>query len=309
MLLLPRIDLLIKSCRSKSLNEDYGDNYGIQDSFFLEALNDCLSDIQQYMVLSQTHPFSGYADIPAVSQQEGYLPPDDIFAPNLIYDVLYANDSTLQFQPLSRSSSYRRDSSCMGMPEEWLADAGMIWLAPVPDRSGGTIRVQYERKLDSLDLRRGQVLSATVTNGVLVELTIDPDSSSFDADTLQDAEFLCLNSSLGNVTCRNIQVDSIDSETGIVAISGGGFTLPASAGVSIGDYACCGRDTTTHAKLPIIFKSYFVNYAQNEVNIEQSSTDTDETNPKLEKQLMAVAELYASMPGGTNPIPQQRGGW
>lgn len=301
---IPRVDLLIKDSRIASLQKDYGEEYGIQDDFFLVALNKANQNIQRYLVTEMAEPFAAYQDIDLVAGQVAYDVPSDIFATNLIYDVRVSLTGLERdlYEPLEKMT-YRQYGQT-GNPCAYLVDGNIIYLDSAPQSSTGFIRVRYERRLNKLDIRRGTIDSVSTSATQLVALSVDV--SNDDEDALSAAEYITLVTTYGGVIVRNVQVTGYDTTTG-------NFTFP-SAHTYTGDdtlatnaqYVCIGNSSSTHFQLPDCFEDYYIDFIKNEVYELLSEEEQQVTNPKLDRILAKCAEIYAQMPSGHNPIPEIR---
>lgn len=301
---IPRVDLLIADTRIASLQKDYGDEYGIQQDFFIVALNKANNVIQRYLVTEMAEPFAAYKDLTGVTDQVNYSLPTDIFIPNLVYTVNYSGTGLERdlCEPLQKMD-VREYGNGSGSPYKWLVDGNVLYLDQAPV-GGSLIRIRYERRLNKLDIRRGQVSTVTDTSSSVTVLTLD--TASDDETNLPNAEYLTTVDAFGNVTCRNIAITSYDTTTGAVTLYGGSHTYDTGENISAGDYVCIGNSASTHFQLPDCFEDYYIDFVKNEVYELLSEDEQQVSNPKLDRILAKCAELYSQMPSGHTPIPENR---
>lgn len=298
---IPRIDLLLKDSRIASLQEDYGDEYGIQDSFFIVALNKAHKNIQRYLVTEAAEPFAAYKDYAGVAGQLAYNLPSDIFSTNLVYDVRYSSTGLEAdlCDPLEKM--HYREYGSGGSPYKWMVDGNILYLDQAPTTSGGLIRIRYERALNKLDIRRGQVSNV---GGVITLSVLEVDTSTDDESAFATAEYLTTVDNFGTITCRNIQVNGYNSTTGAFTVVPKDYET--GEGISSGNWVLLGNSSSTHFQLPDCFEDYYIDFVKNEVYELLSEDEQSVSNPKLDRTLAKCAEVYAQLPSGLTPVPETR---
>lgn len=297
---ISRNDILIKQARQASLNQRYGDTYGVPQSFFVTSLQSANLTLQRYLCLEEIELGSTWIDQDVETDVASNTIATDIFAFNKVYEVHFSADGT-SFYELTQM--YRRGEEGSGPPSEYYVEGGRIWLDSIP--TTGTLRYRYEKRFERLDLRRGTVESYEVVTAplqiVLAEDTID----TFElADTLP--EYVCINDRYGNITARNIPVDSWDSSTRAISIPSS-YALPSDEAIAVGSYVTCGPDSTTHAKFNDICEDFLVRYMKLDAYEIHSSEDWAASNPVLDRMLDQIAKVYAALPSSKMPIPETRG--
>lgn len=298
---IPRIDLLLKDSRIASLSKDYGEEYGIQDDFFIVALNKAHNIIQRYLVTEMAEPFAAYKDYTAVVDTLSYALPTDIFSTNLVYDVRFSPTGLERdlSDPLDRM--HYREYGSSGSPYKWMVDGGYLYLDQAPNASGGLIRIRYERRLNKLDVRRGQVSNV---GGVITLSVLEVDTTTDDEEAFATAEYLSTVDNFGTVTCRNIQVSGYNSSTGAFTVVP--KTLETGEAISTGNWVLLGNSSSTHFQLPDCFEDYYIDFCKNEVYELLSEDEQSVSNPKLDRILAKCTEIYAQLPSGRTPIPEER---
>lgn len=156
-------------------------------------------------------------------------------------------------------------------PCHYLRRGTKIVLLPKPTVAGGKLRVTYERTLDQLALRAGQIQGVTLSGGQLTVLSIDTSTDGDDVVDLDSARWLCISNADGEVQMRNIPITSYDSSTGIVTLPA--FTYASGETAAAGDYVTIGKWTTTHSSLVDVFERYISEYVVRRLMCKDSSAD------------------------------------
>jgi len=297
---LPRTDVLIKAAREKSVNADYGDNYGISDSFFLTSIRQAAVEIQSYLVGQMIELNAQFEEYSAVPGQEPYALPERLFSDNLVYNIDYSRTGLARdYAPLSKMGF--REYMGVGEPEQFFIDGDNFYVDYSPSSTASKFRVRYEQRLDRADIPRAKVVSWSAPN--LVLSTDGLDSDAFGGIV----EYVCVCDRYGNTKARNIPVESYNSGSStVVAVAG--YALSSGEAIAAGDVVTIGEDTTTHIPLFPICENYIIEYAKNEAYESQSSEDQNVSNPKLEKLLQRIASVYEYNSGGKSyPIERRNG--
>jgi hypothetical protein len=303
---IPRVDLLIKDSRIASLSKDYGETYGIGQDFFVVALNKANLVLQTHMIAELSEAFVTYKEYDITESSEYVEQPDNIFAPNYIYEVRYkAAGSDCYDEPLEAVGE--RGDEQAGAPEAFFLDEGRIYLDPVP--SSGTLRVRYEKRIERLDYRRGRIASTTGTLPSLETITLE-DDEYLDTVTLATAnlqlgvlEYVCVVDYRGTILMRNIPIEGtydIDNRT-LTVVSG--FEAEDDETIPDGAYITFGADATTHSSLPDIAELFFIQFIQDEVNDLLSSDDRGSSNAKQSYYLAKISEIYSLLPHNARAVP------
>ena len=295
---------LIKRARSLSQNEDFDEDYGIDDEPFIIALNDAQLEVHTMIVDEDISAFVAWEEIPTVANQETYDVPEDALVENLVYSVEFSPSGNERDYYSLEDGSYRKPN-LKGHPQEYLIDGGKIYIWPIWSGSLGKLRVKFEKILDTLDKRRGKVFSLTTDSDPLKPLTIVLEEGA-DDQALENAEVICINSRTGVVKMRNIPVASYDAEDREITVSAGFTADSNSSAIAPGDYVTIGEDTTTHCKLKNICAPYLYNAAAYDAFRFKSSTDSEEQDGKLRRLMNAIVRVYSRLPGGKTAVPETR---
>jgi hypothetical protein len=215
---------LITEVRRDTRNEDVpttGSDVGISTEDFLRYVNFAQEKCQAIAISAKSTKFQAVKEISLAASTIEYSIQDRVYLDEHILNVEYSHSGLARDYYEIREETLSRRVDYPGNPTFYIRKGGGILLCPVYDASGGKVRVTYERAVDTLDLRRGQITSSLLAGGFLAALTLDPDTD--DADALSRAQYLCINDSFGNVLMYNIPVESYNTSTGVVAIHGESF--------------------------------------------------------------------------------------
>ena len=307
--MLARNEVLIKKARRGALAEEWSETSGISDEVFVDALQDAVSELHQFLVDERCEPFSTYKDITVNANTWSYAVPSDAFINTLVYEVWYSADGSEAGFGEPLSASVRREFGMTGYPEDVYISNGLIY--PMPAPSSGVLRVRYEKAPDTADIRRGKIttLFGGTLGGFVGEIGVD--TNTVPAGTnFNETEFITVVSPRGVVNARNIGIDSYDEATGLFVLEGAiTHILEPDEKVQLLDYVCVGPNSTTHLDLPGFCETFLVDYMVTAALQRDSSTDVMELNPELSRKLSKISSLYSQLPGGRFGIPELRGGW
>lgn len=288
---------LITEVRRDTRNEDIptsGSDVGISTEDFLRYVNFAQEKCQAIAISAKSTKFNTTKEISLVSGTVEYTIPDRVYLDEHILNVEYSDSGLARdyYELRERTISHRNDSP--GTPSFYIRRGGRILLCPAYNASGAKARVTYERTVDTLDIRRGQVTDSLIAAGTLAALEIDPDTD--DADALSRAQYLCLNDAFGNVLMYNIPVESYNSTTGVVTISGGSFTFQTGETAPALAYVTVGKYTTTHSKLNDLCERYMAQYAEYKIFRRDSSNDASGARDDMRETLKEISTSYSETP-------------
>lgn len=298
------LERLIEQVRRETENEDVSSSVGIQDSEFIQYFNDAQHRLQS--VISATHPkvFTVEKEIDGVIGQEAYSLPADAYMDNKVTTVEWSPSTNVEdYYHLEPTTIKRRDTSIRGFPVQYIRRAGAILLQPRPQQAG-LIRLNYVKRIDELDKRRGVVSEVALSGSTITSLVFDPASSSpvLDTTSLNEHNYLCICDRDGVVKMRNIEFDSIDSATGTVTITSG-FTFEDGETIAVGDYVVGGQDTTTHSPLPRMCERYLVAYCSWKILKRDSTVDYAEQQQELQEMEADIINSFADISDDITYVP------
>lgn len=249
---------LITECREDTGNQSYSSNTGISDAKFVRALNYGLENLQG--IILQTNPklFQHEKIINLVANQEAYDIPDRVYLGTRIVNVEYSfTGQARDYVKIYDHSLIERNNYSNNYAYAYIRRNGQILITPVPANSQGTLRVTYERQVDTLALRAGTVDSLTYSGGALAALSLD--AATDDTTLIGTTGYFCLCDKDGVVKVYNVPYSAYNTTTG-------DFTLTSTNGETgqtptTGDYVTIGKYTTTHIAMPDPCERYIKAYA------------------------------------------------
>ena len=298
------VDRLIDQVRRETENEDSSSTAGIQDIEFLQYLNDAQDRLQS--LITSTHPtvFVKEKILNVIVDTEIYDIPDDAYKENAVTTVEYSpSGNTEDYYHMEQTSMKKRDTAVQGFPVTYIRRSGQVLLQPRPQQ-GGNIRLNYIKRIDRLDKRRGVVQTATTSGNSLTSLFLDASSSSpaLDTSSLALDDYICVCDRDGKPTMRNIPFDSIDAATGEVTVSAG-FQFEDGETISSGSYVTSGRDSRTNSELPRMTERYLIAYASWKILKRDSSVDFVEAQSELTQMESDIVNSFADIDDDIRFIP------
>lgn len=288
---------LITEVRRDTRNSDIPtstEEVGIVTNDFLRYINFAQEKCQSVAISFKSTKFQNVVEISLVSGTQQYTIPDRVYLEEHILNMEYSNSGLARdyYEIREKATSYRNDQS--GTPYYYIRRGSSFLLCPIYNSSGAKVRVTYDRAVDSLDTRRGTILSHTASATALTALSLS--TTGDDTDAMALAQYLCVNDAFGNVTMYNIPITGYDSTTGVVSILGGSFTFTAGESVTDGSYVTIGQYTTTHCKLNALCERYLAQYAEYKIFRRDSSSDQQEAKNDMKETLKEIGLSYQETP-------------
>jgi hypothetical protein len=296
-----KAELLIQASRKATENQEFTATAGIQDDEFLEYLNNGQEEI--HSILQSTFPsiLTGYRVDQAVVQQEAYPMPRDLYLGTRIDMIEYSCSGRDQdYYLLKKGQLKERLNTQAGNPAFYIRRGNEILLQPKPQQSG-LIRWSYQRAIPKVDVKRGTVLSVTITNQAITSLTLDP-SVLLDAPGLVEEGKITICSPSGVIQARSIPVEAVDQSTGAVTVTPG-FLLKSGEVIAVGDIACRGDFSSTVSELPDVCEKYLLEYCNMRILIRDSQTDSAEVGALMKKVEETLRLAYAEPDNDPDRIP------
>jgi len=211
------VDDLITQARRESDNETFSTTSGIQDDEFLQYLNDGQDRLQSLIAAKHSEVFTTEKVFPIVASQEAYDLNDHVFLNNRIVSVEHSSSGNLRdYYPLQQRTLKERITSDSTSPAFYVRRSGQILINPIPTAATGKLRVNYERTLDDLDIRRGIIKSAGITGAGTVaspitQITVDGSGTPTPDSALGDmllGDVVCFTDRKGVVLDYNLDITS-----------------------------------------------------------------------------------------------------
>lgn len=311
-----RVDRLVTHIRSITENDTLNSNTDIEDEEIIQFLNEGIQHLQAKIIKQYPRVFLAETTISTVADQEEYNLPVNAFLFNRLVHVDYSTDGTTYY-PLKPAYYKDRDrnSGISSLPYKYIrrdilstASASLL-LVPKPVTTGQTIRINYIRKLDGLDKRRGIVSAVTLATSTITALTLDTSGNPpVDSDAFDDNDYFCVVDAIGAVKMRNVRYDSISSSTGVVTVNST-FSFDSGETITIGDYIVCGKDTSTHCQLPDSVERFLIKFAAWEILKNDSSIDSSEAIAELAELRDEIIDSYSEMDESITDVPVDDDWW
>lgn len=300
------VDRLIDQVRRETENEDVSSNAGIADIEFLQYINDAQDRLQS--LITATHPtvFVKEKIIDVTRDTEIYDIPGDAYKENAVTTVEYSPSNNIEdYYHLEQSSMKKRDTAVQGFPVTYVRRSGQILLQPRPQQAG-SIRLNYIKRIDRLDKRRGIVSVAVLDSSArtITTLEFDPASSkpALDSNTLLEDNYLTIVDRDGKPVMRNIPIDAVDAATGVVSVSSG-FVYEEGESIPVGSYVVSGKDARTHSELPRMCERYLIAYASWKILKRDSSVDYAEQQAELKEMETDIVNSFADIDDDIRFVP------
>lgn len=299
-----KVDKLIAQVRRMTENNDFSDTEGIETVEFLQYLNDAQHRLQS--VITATHPtvFVKEKLIDVSAGNQIVEMPDDALMNNKVTTVEYSpSGSDDDFYHLEPSHLKRRDTSVDGFPVEYIRRSGKLLLQPTPS-SGGTVRLNYVKRIFEFDIRRGKVLSSSTSGNSVTSLFADTSiaNPALDSDEIADNDYICIVDKDGTMLMRNIPIGGINTATGEISIEAG-YTFEDGETIPVGSFIVTGRDRTTHSEFPQMCERYFIAYAAWKILKRDSSVDFSEQQAELLNMEQEIVNSFADIEDDVRSIP------
>ena len=309
---------LIKQIRNQTENEEFGDFTGINDTEFIQYLNDAQYNLQSIIVAQHPNVFIKETIITVAPNQQGYNLPSDCFLNNKVNNVEFsATGKEDDYYVLDSTTIKNRDPGVEGYPNRYIRYNGKILLTPIPS-NGGTIKVNYIYRLPELGKRAAQIgqktqevdvegvptptdVDTVVSSSENFSLTIDNSTLPINQDLLSNYDYFCIVDKEGRFVIKNIEIDTISFNEVIckphTLDTGEPFVIP------VGSYIVGGKDTTSHSELGIETERYLISYCAWKILKRDSSVDSQEAMAELQQMAQEIVNSYKVITDDVSFIP------
>lgn len=301
-----RAEQIIAQIRRQSKNEDFGPNSGISQEEILYYVNEGLADLQAAIVNEHEVAFVTEGFIDTVANQEVYSLPNNMLDHGGILTVEYSDSGNDQYYyKLDPLHPRERSTRVSASPSFYIRRSNTILLRPVPASSVvNGLRLQYIKRLDKLDIRRGLVNAVSFSGNTITNLTVSlstvTNPNGFDQD-----DYICVVDKDGNVKTRNIRFDSFDTNTGEIVVSAGYEKLTSETITPGEDYIVVGKNTSSHQlDIDESIERYLIQYATVKVQQSDSNNDSQEAIQNLMMLKQQIIDSYAQMDEDFMSIPE-----
>ena len=292
------VKYLIDQVRKQTENEEVTDFTGIQDSEFLQYLNDAQHNLQALITQQCPDVFTSESIIQAVSGQERYELPSDCYLNNKIVNVEYsATGNDDDFYVIEQDILKRRVPGVSSAPLRYIRQDGNILLTPQP-QSSGKIRVTYIKRIRELDLRRATITSVpTISNSSSWYINLE----EVNVEALSEDEYICIVDKKGRTIVKNLLVKNVsDSRITLEPHT----SIEEDLDIQIGHYIVGGEDSSTHGDFDRSVERYMIAYCAWKILKRDSSMDSNEASTELSSMAQEIVKSYAAISDDVSLVPE-----
>lgn len=292
------VKYLIDQVRKQTENEEVTDFTGIQDSEFLQYLNDAQHNLQALITQQCPDVFTSESIIQAVSGQERYELPSDCYLNNKIVNVEYsATGNDDDFYVIEQDILKRRVPGVSSAPLRYIRQDGNILLTPQP-QSSGKIRVTYIKRIRELDLRRATITSVpTISNSSSWYINLE----EVNVEALSEDEYICIVDKKGRTIVKNLLVKNVsDSRITLEPHT----SIEEDLDIQIGHYIVGGEDSSTHGDFDRSVERYMIAYCAWKILKRDSSMDSNEASTELNSMAQEIVKSYAAISDDVSLVPE-----
>lgn len=268
---------------------------GMSTEELIFYINDAQRDLQDGILIENpdvTLFDSRYSIAPVVGQQ-AYTLDATVSWNHSVRKLQYSySGNARDYYELDKLFSLDQVSEVQGSrPCGYYLEGSSVYITPVPSSSGGAFRLVAPRRLDSLDIRRGQVASTANDGTNYTTITIESNSVLNDSETLNSlalgsAEYVCVVDKDGASKYRNVGISSWNSGTRVLTLDSG---VALSGGtISAGDYVVIGTYTTTHSGLPIEAEPELLSWVQWKILRREEKVSAAEEQQELARHVSRI---------------------
>tara|TARA_B100000214_G_scaffold299438_1_gene229603 strand:+ start:7340 stop:8278 length:939 start_codon:yes stop_codon:yes gene_type:complete len=300
------LQYIISQVRKQTENEDVSDFAGIQDTEFIQYLNDAQHRLQGIIIASHPRVFLEEKIISVVSDQESYELPSDCYLGNKVHNIEYSSTGDENnYYVLEETTLKRRNPGVAGSPSHYIRMSGKILLSPQPSGTG-KLRITYAARVRELDIRRAKVeVAPTISSSGSWTIALDNANLTTDITSLEEHDYICVIDKEGKSIVKNIPITSVTSE--LMTLEA--HTVDSESGetnTSITDahYIVGGKDTTSHGDLPRSVERYIISYCAWKILKRDSSVDSAEAQQELQGLASEIVNSYALISDDVQFVPQ-----
>lgn len=299
-----RVEHLITAIRRLTDNESNGSDSGLSDEEFIQFLNDAQDDLYAEIVKTYRKTFTASSTFSAVTNQEEYDLPTDIFQTSVVTLEYSHTGLAKDYYPLERRETIEQ-SSIGGAPLVYIPREKKLIVNPYPETSGGVFRIKYNKRLPTLDKRRATVKSVTIAGGVVTALTLEPTYSGFNGSHYLESDYLTAVDFNGSVKCTAIGYSSVSGVTGVVTFTGApAKTLLTGEAVAVGDYVVLGKRASTHSQLFDDCERYLIAYSVWKALRRDESSSSNAQKEELVLMRSSIVDSYGENYQDVDQIPR-----
>ena len=296
---MKRLELLISEARESTGQQRYDSDSGISQALFVRYFKNAQDFLQKQIAIAKSKLLLVDEEQSVVSGQELYSYPSDLFLHN-IDTIEHRTGSGDEWTPLSKLvTKNRRETN--GFAHGYITTKDGFLLSPPID--GGTLRVNYIKKLPALEKRAGYISAITVSGGAITAMTVNVAESSFDGTAINDQYYLCIVDKHGDRKVKSVQYTSVNTSTGVFALPSNHTLASTDSTPAVGDYIVLGEDSYNKPDLDDICESFLLKHVEYQVKYGDASTWSKEVLNDLNSSASGLFEAFARPSDDVIPIP------
>jgi len=295
-----RTEEIIEEVRGLSYTEDYSLTEGWNNNVLTDLLNRSLNNVYHAITQVDNPAYIQEFVTDVFSGQQSYDIPYHVFMAIRIMDVRFLwGGSPYQFVTLKQGMIQDRFDYPINIPDMYCIRNGKILLSPTPNVTRNqSLIVNYQKRMRTIDIRRGLVGSYTATPYVF-NLTF-PAASEKDAQMreyadsqLDKVDFCCFVDRFGGEVVNGIPLNGYNTITQVLTADPS-YIMPVAekavldALLLAGDpvYVVRGIYASTHSELDTQFEDYFIEYTiKRMLRLQSNSAEVEEALIE-EKQIL-----------------------
>lgn len=248
-----RLEEILKDARAQAYSEDYSLTEGWNDNVVARICNLGLDRLYHAITQIDNPAHIEQYSTDSVANQQAYDIPQDVFMAIRIMDVRYQwGNASYEFNTLKQSMIQDRYSFPINIPDVYCIRDGQILLSPTPSQSRtNAIIVNYQKRMRSVDVRRGRILSKT-DSPVSITLTFTDEVAGYSIGTGTDTY-------TGNLPGAPITPSSITLTDGTLTVTddgSGNLVGNIGAGTNTINYTTGAYDVTFSGATSAVTASY-----------------------------------------------------
>lgn len=284
-----RIETIITRVRRETENDDFGENYGINDEECIEYLNDAQDRVYSEIVKTHSKFFLKEYITTVLPGVEQFSLPTRIYLGQISLFEYAITQNPNDYYRLKPASILER-ASVSGTPAFYIRKNKVILFAPIP-QNNGSVRITYVEKLPRIDKRRATILSATTSGQNITSLTLDT-SAFLDYENLMTENYFSVVNRDGDSVMFGIPFTDINTSSGIVTLDTS-WSFEAGESISAGDYLVLGQYAVNRSMLETTCERYLTAHLRNEMyDRDANQQGTANQTQKMEKLLFEVIGSY-----------------
>lgn len=312
-----RLEEILTDARAQAYAEDYSLTEGWDDNVAARIANLGLNRLYHALTRIDNPANIEEVAIDSVAGQQAYDIPIDVYMAIRIPDVRFQwGGQAYEVVTLRQTNIQDRFNYPINIPDAYCIRNGQILLSPTPDTSRtDAIIINYQKRMRSLDVRRG-ILSSKTDTPVTITLTFAA-ASAKDANMRTNAEsvldkidYVCLVDRDGEPIVSQIPVNNYNSSTQVITAESS-YSFPAAelsaldaaiaAGTTI--YVTSGKYSSTHSELDSQSEDFLIEFIiARLLRLQSNTSEMNEARLREEQALEDLVNAYRRYRPSVYPV-------